>query len=264
MSEKEETTEDNDTTEAVRNPFLERLEENQRAKAKAALLQTICENPQQTIGAIFDALDSDDTGDYIMLDLFKRMTIEELIIETANAISGKKTPASASNTPTFVDDIYDDEEDEEDDDEYEDDDDDEVIEVDDDDEYEDEDDEVIEIDDDDDEDDEEPAPKKKKSKKGKKGSKGKKGKKGSKGKKGKKGKKEKTSSEGADGPKTLGAYKKAILKQLRKASEPMSAQNLKEAIGGDDELFVPAKNELVDADEIASEGKARGTKYFIA
>lgn len=260
MSDKEDTKEETETTEAKRNPFLERLEENQRAKAKAALLQTICENPQQTIGAIFDALDADDTGDYIMLDLFKRMTIEELIIQTANAISGVQTPASASSMSTM--DLYnqldDEDDDEDDDDEYEDDDDDDVIE--DDDEYEDEDDEVIE---DDEDDDEPPAPKKKKGKKGngKKGSKGKKGKKG----KGKgKGKKDKTSNEVADGPKTLGAYKKALLKQLRKADEPMSAQKLKEAIGGDDELFVPAKSELIDAEEIDSEGKARGTKYFIA
>lgn len=265
MSDKEDTKEETETTEVKRNPFLERLEENQRAKAKIALVQTICENPQQTIGAILDALDADDTGDYIMLDLFKRMTIEELIVNTANQLSGKATPASASSWTDQDDIVFTD--DEEDDDEEEDDEDDEEIDLDDE-EFEDDDDDLVdddeeddEVEDDDEEEEETPASKKKKSKKGK--GKGKKGKKGSKGKKSKKGTKSKKDNAPVDGPKKLGAYKKAILKALRKAGEPTSAQKLKEMIGGDDDLFTPAKDELIDAEEIDSEGKARGTKYFI-
>jgi len=262
MSDQDETINDDDfdttKTEAKRqkssNPFLERLEENQRVQAKAALIKTICENPQQTIGAVYDALDADDSGDYIMLDLFKRMTIEELVIATAPHIS--ETAAYASRGVVAASSMVDDEEDDEelldddliDEDEDEDDD---LIDEDD----EDEDDEILEDDEVEEESDDKPeepsTPKKKKSKKGK-------------GKKGKGKGKKKNKAASADGPTTIKAYKKAMLRALGKADEPMSAQNIKEVIGGDKDLFTQAKDELIEEEEIESEGKARGTKYSIA
>ena len=270
MSEDENMNDDTEfstetSTRKTSNPFLERLEENQRAQAKAALIKTICENVDQTVGAVYDALDADDSGDYIMLDLFKRMTIRELVFATAPSVDLRRTHAAAlddEDSQDLIEALIDDDDDDDDDE-----DEDELIDDDDDDDDEDED-ELIDDDDDDDDDDdeeivedeeeeeEEPATPVKKTKKK---SKGKKGKKGSKGKKSKSAK-----SASTEGPATLGAYKKRMLKHLRKASEPLSAQALKELIGGDKDLFTQAKDALLEEGEIESEGKARGTKYSIA
>jgi hypothetical protein len=270
MSEEENMNDDTElstetSTRKTSNPFLERLEENQRAQAKAALIKTICENVDQTVGAVYDALDADDSGDYIMLDLFKRMTIRELVFATAPSVDLRKTHAAAlddEDSQDLLEALIDDDDDEDDDDEDEliddddDEDDDDEDELIDDDDDEDDDEEIVEDEEEEEEEEEEPAPPVKKPKKK---TKGKKGKKGSKGKKGK-------SAKGAstEGPTTLGAYKKRMLKHLRKASEPLSAQALKELIGGDKDLFTQAKDALLEEGEIESEGKARGTKYSIA
>ena len=253
MSEDENMNDDTEfstetSTRKTSNPFLERLEENQRAQAKAALIKTICENVDQTVGAVYDALDADDSGDYIMLDLFKRMTIRELVFATAPSVDLRRTHAAAlddEDSQDLIEALIDDDDDDDDDE-----DEDELIDDDDDD---DDDEEIVE---DEEEEEEEPATPVKKTKKK---SKGKKGKKGSKGKKSKSAK-----SASTEGPATLGAYKKRMLKHLRKASEPLSAQALKELIGGDKDLFTQAKDALLEEGEIESEGKARGTKYSIA
>lgn len=240
------------------NPFLEKLKDNQVAQARSALLATICENPSQTIGSILDALEEDADGDYIMLEIFKRMTLEDLVkASTPNA----STPAASAS---------DDEEDEEDEEELEEeeveeeeaDEEEEEDELEDDDEFD---------DDDEDLEDEEEAhkpPKKGKGKGKKKKSKDKnkdKGKSKGKGKKKKSKNKSKDKDKGSSGGTVNG---KAVLsclraKKARDADSALSSKEIRDEIGGNADELRPILNSLYEADKIDKCGEARGTKYFL-
>jgi hypothetical protein len=98
------------------NPFLTTLRDNQVEQFKAALMKTICSDPGQTFGTIIDALENDSDGDYIMLDTFKRLTIEELVLAAGSYLSPAALPPASA--PVADDD---DDDDLDDDDEFEDD-----------------------------------------------------------------------------------------------------------------------------------------------
>ena len=78
------------------NPFLTTLRDNQVEQFKAALMKTICSDPGQTFGTIIDALENDSDGDYIMLDTFKRLTIEELALAAGSYLSPAALPPASA------------------------------------------------------------------------------------------------------------------------------------------------------------------------
>ena len=68
------------------NPFLSSLRDNQVAQAKEALMKTVCENPENTLGSIIEALENDTDGEYIMFEIFKGLTVEELVRAAAPSV----------------------------------------------------------------------------------------------------------------------------------------------------------------------------------
>lgn len=74
------------------NPFLTKLRDNQVEQFKAALMKTVCSDLGQTLGSIFESLENDPDGDYIMLETFKRLTIEELVIAASSHLSPAALP----------------------------------------------------------------------------------------------------------------------------------------------------------------------------
>lgn len=72
------------------SPFLKSLREKQIAQARETLIQTVIERSSDTIGSIFDSLENDPDGEYIMLDFFKSMTIEDLVVAAAPKILGSE------------------------------------------------------------------------------------------------------------------------------------------------------------------------------
>lgn len=237
---------------AKEKAFLQTLRDHQIAQARGALVKTLCENSDQTIGAILDLLEEDEDGDYIMVDVFKRTTIYELV-ELASAILFPDQAASAK--PGAFTSSDDDDADAFDDDGLFDDD------------------GFLEEEDDDDE-PAKPRKKKKKNKKKKnKDKKEKKDKKKGKKKKDKDGekkapKKKPSKSESAGGGGEA-VSEKAILGCLRSSKarneeSAISSKAIRDQIGGDAALLRGLLDELFQAGKVDKCGKARGTKYFLA
>lgn len=264
--------------------FTEKLGSNQRDFAEAALLRTICENPAQTVGEIWDSLESDGDAEF-MFEIFKKMSVGRLVTAAAAFASGeqgaqeeeqeeepaasgpdkkkkKKRSKKKSRAKPSTEVEVDDDEFEDDDEEWEE----EELDDDDDDEEDGEDDES------DDDDDEDPEPKPKGKKKGKKGKKGKKDKKSksSKKKKSKSSKKDKDEGHlpGLSSPDGKKKYQSAIVKYLKsvKAYDEPSGKRSTECrddIGGSAKQFRENINEMFSAERVLAEGKARGMKYFL-
>lgn len=221
-------------TKKKANPFLTALRDNQVAQAKEALMTTVCQQPEQTLGSVLDALEEDSEGDYIMLEIFKSLTIEELVMSAAPFVLPDKTVVPASDDFDEEDDEVDDPDDLDDDDAFD--------------------------DDGSDEEDEAPATKTKtKSNSKKKTSKKKAGK--------KKAAPKKAAPKAGDGSEV--DYQKAIMACLkankaRNADSGMSGPEIREQVGGSDVEFRNAIKALREREKVDSAGKARGTKYFRA
>lgn len=236
------------------NPFLSSLRNNQVAQAKEALMKTVCDNTSNTMGSIFEALENDSDGEYIMLEIFKSLTIEELVRAAApKVIPGWGKLEIASVTRSIPD--SNDEKDESDDD----------GDLDDDDEFDDDGD----LDDDDD-DEVEPAPtKSRKSTKRKTTKKKAKAKSSTPKKAPQKPKtkpKAKPKAKPSSGTEDI-PYQKKILKCLseHKARTPetaMSGPDIRDIVGGDDVEFRAAMGSIREKGRADTTGKARGTKYF--
>lgn len=256
--------------------FQDKLKENQMKHAETALLQTIFQDPGQTIGDIWEALEA-DTESEAMWEMYKKLPIGKLVTAAASFVGGIKTEEPASSASTkgkvkpkpapkqeeededeFEDDDSDSEDDEEEDeDEFEDDDDDDDDEDEFEDEEEDEEDEDAEDEEEDDEEEEEVAKKPKSKKKGK--------------AKASSSKSKKSSSSELDlsSPESQKAYRHAIVKCLksnkaRDEDTAMRSTPIREQIGGDAKQFREQINELIEAERVAFSGKARGTKYWLA
>lgn len=235
--------------------FLEKLKQNQIAQARSALINTLCDDPGQTIGSILEALETDDDGDYIMLEMFKKLSIDDLILSVAGGLKN-----GAPDVPAPLDEVVaarasiekehaalsDDEEEDElnDDDEFDDDgsSDDEVTEA-------------------------TPPPKSKKKKKSKKSKKDKKEKKKAQERKAKKDdepKEDKTPK--GKVAKNKKVSKKDILRHLREVKaksedSAVSSSTMQKALNCDADVLRPLLAELLEDDKIEKYGKARGTKY---
>jgi len=243
MSEEMEETTQNEAPPSKESkkekpsPFLTALRDNQVAQAKAALMKTVTGDTDQTLGSIFDALENDSDGEYIMLEIFKSLTIAELI-DAASSGGGTFVPPSASAS-----------------------DDDEDDELDDDDEF--DDDGSLEDDEDD-----KPRKKKGKAKKDKAKSKKKdKAKKKAPPKKTEKKKSVKKSKKSSGGDLIDKPYQKAImgcLKENRAYDDEsgMSGEEIRDDIGGDADKLRANMAVLKDKEKVESYGKARGTKYI--
>ncbi len=246
--------------------FSEQLKKNQMKFAENALLQTIFEDPNQTIGDIWTSLEDDDEGE-ILYELFKKMTIGQLVIagarfaEAENATKQQPPNKKPESEEEEDEDEFDDEEEveyEEDDEEEDDDDDDsEEDDEDEDDEEEGDEEEEDENGEENEEDEEEEKPKKRKSKKKKKPAKSSK----------KKGKKD---SEAIDlsTPEAQKTYQGTIVKCLkqnkaRSEEKGMSAQALRKDVGGNPKQLRDNLNLLIGEGRIAYGGKARGMKYWL-
>lgn len=231
------------------NPFLTTLRDNQVEQFKAALMKTICSDPGQTFGTIIDALENDSDGDYIMLDTFKRLTIEELVLAAGSYLSPAALPPASA--PVADDD---DDDDLDDDDEFEDD---------------------GSLDD-------EEADKKAKAKakeKAKEKAKGKAKKKAKEKAKGKSKKKAKGKAKGKSKSKSSNDdlidkdYQKAIVgllkeQKARDEDSALSGEHIRkgnedfEGIGGDADKLRANMDVLREKEKVDKAGKARGTKYF--
>lgn len=250
--------------------FTEKLGNNQRDFAEAALLRTICENPAQTVGEIWESLEADGDAEF-MFEIFKKMSVGRLVTAAASFASGeqdaqeeapaasapekkknkKKSRAKPSTEVEVDDDEFEDDDEEWEEEELDDDDDDDE-------------------DDDDEEEEDEPEPKsKKKGKKGKKGKKDKKSK-SSKKKKSKSSKKDKDEGHlpGLSSPDGKKKYQSAIVKYLKSVKaygEPSGKRSTecREVIGGSAKQFRENINEMFEAERVQAEGKARGMKYFL-
>lgn len=245
--------------------FQDKLKSNQMKHAETALLQTIFQDPEQTIGDIWEALEA-DTESEAMWEMYKSLSIGKLVVSAAQFVAKAKPDAEASedpppkqakkSKPPKDEDEDEDEFEDDDDTEFEDDDDD------DDDEFEDEDDDEEEEDDleeddeeEDDDEEEEEETKKPKSKKKDKAAPSK--------------KKKKESAIDLSSPEAQKAYRHAIIKCLkshkaRDEDTAMRSTPIREEIGGDAKQFRDQINELIEAERITFSGKARGTKYWLA
>lgn len=223
--------------------FSEKLKENQMKHAETALLQTVFQDPTQSIGDIWEALESDAEGE-IMWDMFRKLTIGTLV--TAGVVFAEKSKGAApipSASPTS-----DPPAEEEDEDEFEDDDD-----V----EYEEEEDEFEDDEEgegEEEEEEEEEGTKKAKSRKKKKASSS---------------KKKEPKALDLSSPEQQKAYRHAIIKCLkvnkaRDEDKAMTSTKIRDEVGGDAKQFRDAINELIDAERVAFFGKARGMKYHLA
>ena len=248
MSDQENETSTDETTStkdrplrSKPSPFLSSLRDNQVAQAKEALMKTVCENPGNSMGSIFEALENDADGEYIMLEIFKSLTVEELVQAAApSVLPGWGSEGFEVNAVPLPDDG--DDGDFEDDDEFEDD---------------------GTLEDDDDapvpaksNSKKKPTPKKSNSKKKVKASASKKA-------------PPKTTPKTT--PKTSGsddvAHQKAILKCLsenkaKDAESAMTGPAIREIVGGDDVEFRAAMGAIRGKGRAGVTGKARGTKYF--
>jgi hypothetical protein len=212
------------------SPFLKALRDNQIAQAREALMQTVCERADNTIGSIFDALENDEAGDYIMLEIFKGMTIEELVRAAAPSILGAPSvpPASAPS---------DDEDDDLDDDN--------------------------EFDDDGSLEGDEPEPAKPSRKRS---SSKKKTKSSTTRKKAPPKKTSNKSSSASSGGGVSSEYQKKILACLKESKarneeSAMSGASIRTLIGGTDVEFRANMSALFEKGRVVKFGKARGTKY---
>jgi len=224
------------TSEDKPNPFLQNLRNNQVEQARSALVQTVVQRSGDTVGSIIEALENDSTGDYIMFEIFKGMTIDEIV----EAVTSKGQASAARLAQASVDAVaapaasndYDEDEDEDEDD------------LEDDNEF------------DDDgslEEDEDPAkpPKSSKKKKPKKKAPAK-----------KKSPKKKSGGSG----KLSKEYQKAILANLKehKARDEDSARpaaDIRADIGGTDVDFRVNSAKLIELGKLVKFGQARGTRY---
>jgi len=220
--------------------FMTALRENQVAQARDALMKTVCGNLEQTLGTIIEALEDDSEGEYLMLEIFKGLTVEELVSASIQRVSPPAALPPASAPAGEAEEEEEDEDDLEDDNEFEDD-------------------GSLENDD-------EPAPKSK-SKKSK-GNKKSKAKKAS-----SKTTKKKSKAKGGGDSLVSKTYQKAILTLLKeqKARDPKSAisgENMRkgtedfEGIGGESDELRANMESLREKGKIDKDGKARGMKYF--
>lgn len=244
MSDQEKETSTDETTStkdrplrSKPSPFLSSLRDNQVAQAKEALMKTVCENPGNSLGSIFEALENDADGEYIMLEIFKGLTVEDLVHAAApSVLPGWGSGRFEGHAVPLPDDG--DDSDLEDDDEFEDD-------------------GTLEDDDD------APVPAKSNSKKKPTP------------KKGTSKKKVKASASKKAPPKTTPktsgsddvAHQKAILKCLsenkaKDAESAMTGPAIREIVGGDDVEFRAAMGAIRGKGRAGVTGKARGTKYF--
>ncbi len=248
-SEKETNSEETATAKKERpkvkpNPFLSSLRDNQVAQAKEALMKTVCENPENTMGAIFEALENDADGEYIMLEIFKSLTVEELVKAAAPHVLKGWGKVKAEGVYIPYDGDENDLEDADEDDDLEDDD---------------------EFDDDgslEDDDEPEPSVSRKSNKK-------KTGKKKTKAKAPSSKKKSPPKAEAKSNPSGVGdaAYQKLILKcmsehKAKSAETAMSGKDIRDEIGGSDIEFRAAMSALRERERADVTGQARGTKYF--
>lgn len=242
MSEENETNKDGDTPTKERakkpNPFLSSLRNNQVAQAKEALMKTVCDNTDNTMGSILEALENDPDGEYIMLEIFKSLTVEELVQAAApRVLPGWGTlEVGVRSIPIPRDDTDDD--------------------LDDDDEFEDD----GSLDDDD---DDAPAPPKATAKRKSNKKKGppKKKVKAAAGKKAP----PKATTKKSSGDEV--ALQKAILKCLsenkaKNADSAMSGKDIRDIVECNDVEFRAAMSVLREKERAGSTGQARGTKYF--
>ena len=238
----EEMKEENSETTDKQKAFLKTLRDNQIAQAREALIQTLCENADQTIGSILDLLEQDSDGDFIMADVFKRVTIQELVEQAGPVLlRGVAAPAAPTSGAVVEDDF-----DEFDDDGL--------------------------FDDDEAEEAEEQAKKKKKKKKKKNKSKKADGDGDESAPKKKKKKKKNKSEKGTAGdsaatPGNVG--EKDVLACLRRhkardEESALSSQQMQAELGADAPTMRALLDALIQAEKAAKCGKARGTKYFLA
>lgn len=245
--------------------FLDKLKQNQIAQARHALIHTLSEDTEQTIGSILEALEVDPDGDYIMLEMFKKLTINELVLSVAG---GPK--AEAPDVPAPLDEVVAAEASIEREHAELNDDDEEDDELDDDDEFVGEGDETPP-----------PKPKKKKSKKSKEEKakkdkkKKKKSKKGDEPKEDKKPKKAKKSKKDDEPKKTKPPKNKVTKKDVSKKDvfrylkevkakdedSAVSSESMRKDLKCDADVLRPLLAELLEEDKIEKYGKARGTKY---
>lgn len=239
--------------------FTEKLGTNQRNFAEEALLRTICEDPSQTIGEIWESLESDADSEF-MWDLFKKLSVGRLVtaaVRFAEAARASKPEAPTASAPEPEPDDSEVEEDVEDD-EFDDDefDDDEF----DDEEVEEEDDEF-----DDDEEEEDPPKRQRKSKKTSK-TKSSKPKAKAKAKSSKKKDGYISGISTPDGKKKYQASIIKFLKQQKARSEEKGKRSteIREVVGGNPKQFRDNINEMIEAGSVEFAGQARGMKYFLA
>jgi hypothetical protein len=214
------------------SPFLKALRDNQVAQAREALMQTVCERADDTIGSIFDALENDEAGDYIMLEVFKGMTVEELVRAAAPMILGQPSVPPASASADDAEDADDEDDDLDDDNEF---DDDGSL-----------------------EDDEPEPPKTSRKRTSKKKTKSTSRKKAP--------PKKSTKSSGGSGGGVSTEYQKKILTCLkegkaRNEESAISGSSIRTIIGGTDVEFRANMSALFEKGKVVKFGKARGTKY---
>jgi len=222
------------TSEDKPNPFLQNLRNNQVEQARSALVQTVVQRSGDTVGSIIEALENDSTGDYIMFEIFKGMTIDEIV----EAVTSKGQAGAARLAQASVDAVaapaasndYDEDEDEDD--------------LEDDNEF--DDDGSLE---EDEHTSKPPKSSKKKNLKKKAPTK-------------KKSPKKKSAGNG----KLSKDYQKAILANLKehKARDKDSARpaaDIREDIGGTDVDFRVNSAKLIELGKLVKFGKARGTRY---
>ena len=242
--------------------FSEKLKKNQMKSAENTLLQTILEDPNQTIGDVWTSLEDDDESE-ILWEMFKNMSIGQLVIAGARfaaAEEAAKQPA-AESLPADEDEFDDDEdveyEEEGDDEDEDEDEDEEEDEEGDDEDEEEEDEEGDDEDEDEEEDEEEETPKTRKSKKKKKA-----------GKTSKKKGKDSGDSIDLSTPEAQKTYQGTIVKCLKKnkarnEKKGMAAQDIRKVVGGNPKQLRDHLNLLIGESRIAYGGKARGMKYWL-
>lgn len=227
--------------------FSEHLKQNQMKHAETALLQTIFQDPNQSIGDIWEALESDDDGE-VMWEMFKAFTIGKLVtagVTFAEVDRRKKKTGAFAPKPQDEDEAEEEEDEEEVD--FEDEEEDEFE----DDEEEDEEDEG---DEEDEEEEEEEEPKKPQSRKKKKASSS---------------KKKEPKALDLSSPESQKAYRHAVIKCLKtnKARDEdtgMKSTEIRQQVNGDAKQFRDAINELIEAERVSFGGKARGMKYWLS
>jgi len=58
--------------------FIRDLLKKQASNARKVLIETACEDPERTLGEILESLENDHSGEYVMLEIFKGVTVMEI------------------------------------------------------------------------------------------------------------------------------------------------------------------------------------------